>query len=172
MRSLLSLFLLLSFSILTAQEQAFPLNSVHGSTKKALKIHVKNEAGEKSFLETHMPQGKIYLASVWATWCGPCRSELNAIQEVHKQWSDKYNFEFIAISIDKPTDHAKVFSMANRMGWDFKVVHDEYGYVARELDISAIPRMYLVDQEGQIVYMAKGYSKSALKLLESKISAL
>tara|TARA_R110000737_G_C14469165_1_gene466427 strand:+ start:375 stop:842 length:468 start_codon:yes stop_codon:yes gene_type:complete len=153
-------------------QSVFPFNSVHGSTREALKIHVKNEAGEKSFLEAHMPQGKIYLVSVWATWCGRCRTELKALQKVHCDWSDEYNFELLAISIDTPTDHSKVFGMANKMDWNFKIMHDEYGYLVRELDISALPRMFLVDQKGNIVYEPKGYSIGALKKIEEKIKAL
>ena len=171
MRILLTTILFLCINILMSQS-VFPFNSLHGSTKEALKIHVKNEAGEKSFLSAHMPKGKIYLVSVWATWCGRCRGELKALQKVHCDWSEEYDFEFLAISIDTPTDHPKIFSMANKMDWNFKIIHDEYGYLVRELDISALPRMFLVDQKGNIVYEPKGYSTSALKELEEKIKAL
>jgi len=167
------LFTVLFFasSFLVGQEM-FPLNSVHSSNKKPLQIHVKDECAEKSFLATHMPKGTIYLVSVWATWCGPCRAELNALKEIHFLWTEKYNFEFIALSIDKPTDHSKVFEMADRMNWGFKILHDEYGYVSRELGVSAIPRMFLVNQKGEIVYEPKGFNKSALNLIEQKIEEL
>jgi len=171
MHTILTIILSLSINILISQN-AFPLNSVHGSTKEALEIHVKNETGHKSFLKTHMPKGKIYLVSVWATWCGPCRSELNALQKIHCKWSEEYDFEFIAISIDKPTDHPKIFKMANSMGWDFNVIHDEYGYLVRELNVSKLPRMFLVDQNGNIVYEPQGYSKSQLQKVEEKIKTL
>ena len=171
MRFLLTAVLFLFANVLSAQ-QVFPLNSVHGSTKEPLKIHVKNELGEKSFLDTHMPKGKIYLVSVWASWCGSCRSELRAIQKVHCKWSELYNFEFIAISIDTPTDHHKIFKLANKVDWNFKIIHDEYGYLVKELDISDIPRMFLVDQKGDIVYEPKGYSGKALERLEERIRNL
>lgn len=171
MRTLLTTILLIGSSVLLSQT-TFPLTSVHGSTKEPLDIHVKNEHGDKSYLAAHMPKGRIYLVSVWATWCGSCRGELKAIQKVHCEWSEKYDFEFLAISIDTPTDHGKIFPMANRMGWDFTIFHDEYGYLVNELDIFKLPRMFLVDQSGNIVYEPKGYSASALKKLEEKIKAL
>jgi len=171
MRIILTTILFLCLNVLMGQN-AFPFNSVHGSTKEALKIHVKNQTGDKSYLASHMPKGKIYLVSVWATWCGPCRGELNALQKVHCDWSEKYNFEFIAVSIDTPTDHPKIFNMANKVDWNFKILHDEYGYLVRELGISAIPRMFLVDQKGNIVYEPKGYGSNALKKLEEKIKTL
>jgi len=171
MRTLITTILVLCTNLLISQT-AFPLNSTHGSTKAPLKIHVKNEVGEKSYLAAHMPKGKIYLVSVWATWCGPCRSELMALQKVHCDWSEKYDFEFIAISIDTPTDHPKIFRMANKTDWNFKILHDEYGYLVRELDISRLPRMFLVDQKGNIVYEPKGYSTSALKKIEEKIKSM
>ena len=170
-RTLLALILLVGVNSLWAQT-AFPFNSVHGSTKEPLQIHVKNELGEKSFLSAHMPKGKIYLVSVWATWCGPCRSELRAVQKVHCDWSEKYDFEFLAISVDTPTDHPKIFKMVNKVDWNFKVIHDEYGYLVKELGVSAIPRMFLVDQKGNIVYEPKGYSSRELKKIEERIGAL
>ena len=171
MRILITSILFLCINVLMAQS-AFPFNSVHGSTKEPLKIHVKNEIGEKSYLEAHMPKGKIYLVSVWATWCSRCRGELKALQEVYCNWSEEYDFELLAISIDTPTDHPKVFDMAYKKRWDFKVLHDEYGYLVKELEVSALPRMFLVDQKGNIVYEPKGYSKSALRQLEERIKAL
>lgn len=119
-----------------------------------------------------MPKDKIYLVSVWATWCAPCRSELHALQRVHCDWSEKYNFEFLAISIDAPTHRYKIFNMANKTDWNFKILHDEYGYLVRELDISAIPRLFLVDQKGSVVYEPEGYNSTALKTLELKIKSL
>lgn len=169
MRTLLIIFC--SINTLMSQN-IFPLNSVNSSTKEAVKIHVKNETGNKSFLEDHMPQGRIYLVSIWATWCGSCRAELNAMQKVHCDWSDQNDFEFLAVSIDTPNDHPKVFKLANKMGWDFKIMHEEYGYLVRELDIFKLPRMFLVDQKGNIIYEPKGYGSNELKKIEEKISAL
>lgn len=171
MRLFFITILFLSINTLLSQN-VFPFNSVHGSTKEALEIHVKSETGHKSYLKTHMPKGKVYLVSVWATWCGPCRSELMALQKVHCEWSEEYDFEFIAISIDKPTDHPKIFKMTKAMGWDFKVIHDEYGYLIRELDVSKLPRMFLVDKTGNIVYEPKGYSQRHLEEIEEKIKAM
>lgn len=170
-RTLLTIVLLLCLFPLISQD-SFPFTSVHGSTKESLKIHVKNETGEKSFLSTHMPKGKIHLVSVWATWCGPCRSELNAIQKVHCDWTEKYDFEFIAISIDAPKDYSKIYNMANKVDWNFKILHDEYGYLVRELEISKLPRLFLVDQKGNIIYEPKGYSTRELEKIEEKILAL
>lgn len=171
MRTSIIVFLLLCANILLSQT-VFPLSSVHGSTKEPLKIHVKDEAGHKSFLEAHMPKGKIYLVSVWATWCGSCRSELKAIQKVHCDWAQENDFEFIAISIDTPNDHSKIFAMANKTDWNFKIIHDEYGYLVRELEVSKLPRMFLVDQNGNIVYEPKGYGSRELKRIGEEIRAL
>ena len=171
MRILIVIVFYLCTNALMSQN-VFPLTSVKLSTQEALQIHVKNELGEKSFLSTHMPKGKIYLVSVWATWCSSCRAELKAIQKVHCDWSEESDFEFIAVSIDIPTDHHKVFSLANKMDWNFKIIHEEYGYLTKELKIFNLPGMFLVDQKGNIVYEPQGYSASELKKLEAKIKAL
>jgi len=171
MRVISTIILLLCFNTIISQ-RAFPHNSIHGSTKDSLRIHVKNEAGEKSFLSEHMPKGTIYLVSVWATWCGSCRGELKTMQKVHCDWLEEYDFEFLAVSIDTPTDHPKIFNMANKMNWDFKILHDEYGYLVKELGVSLLPRVFLVDQKGNIVYEPKGYSPKALNKLKERIKTL
>lgn len=172
MQGLFSLLVCLLISATLTGQQAFPFNSIHGSTQEAVKIHIKNEIGDKSFLETHMPKGKTYLVSIWATWCGSCRGELRAMEKIHCDWADQYDLEFLAISIDTPTDHTKVFSMADKMNWNFKIIHEEYGYLLKELDIFRLPRMFLVDRDGNIVYEPNGYSTSALKKLKEKIASI
>lgn len=171
MRILLVPLLCLHMSLLMSQAP-FPFSSIHGSTKEALSIHVKNERGEKSFLKAHMPKGKVYLVSVWATWCRPCISELHALQKVHCEWSQEYDFEFVAVSIDAPNDHSKIYRMANKTDWNFKILHDEYGYLVRELEVSKLPRLFLVDQKGNIVYEPRGYNMKALQKIEEKIKNL
>ena len=171
MQIFITIILFLCTNIIYSQN-AFPLTAIRISNKEEVKIHVKDDAGNKSFLEAHMPKGKIYLVSVWATWCGSCRRELRAIQKVHCDWSEENDFEFIAISIDTPQDHHKVFKMANKMDWNFKIIHEEYGYLTKELKIFNLPGMFLVDQKGNIVYESKGYSASELKKLGEKIRAL
>ena len=166
------IIILCLYAVSVKSQLHFPLTSVHGSTKEPLEIHVKDELGDRSFLKAHMPKGKIYLVSIWATWCGSCRSELRAIQKVHCDWSEDSNFEFIAISIDTPNDHPKIFKMANKTDWNFKIIHDEYGYLVKELDVSKLPRMFLVDQNGNIVYEPKGYGARELKKIGALISAL
>ena len=94
------------------------------------------------------------------------------MQKVHCEWLEEYDFEFLAISIDTPTDHPKIFHMANKMNWDFKILHDEYGYLVKELGVSALPRVFLVDQKGNIVDEPKGYNKRALDNLKEKIKTL
>lgn len=168
----ISLVILLFCTCHITAQSAFPFSSVHGSTKEPLDIHVRDENGQKSYLETHMPQGKLYLVSVWATWCRSCRSELRAVQKVYCDWADDYDVEFLAISVDTPTDHPKIFALAKKMKWDFKILHDEYGYLVGELGVSLLPRMFLVDRKGHIVYEPKDYSTTALKKLEKKMSSL
>ena len=44
--------------------------------------------------------GKITVISFWATWCSPCKKELDAINEIYEDWQKNYNMELIAISTD------------------------------------------------------------------------
>ena len=52
--------------------------------------------------------GNPTIISFWATWCKPCKKELNNIAEIYEEWQDNYDVQVIAVSIDDARTSSKV----------------------------------------------------------------
>ncbi len=73
--------------------------------------------GNKVEISDYKGDGKIQVFSFWATWCIPCKEELNNIAEIYEDWQKDYNVELIAVSIDDAKTKANVKSYAEGQGW-------------------------------------------------------
>ena len=100
-------------------------------------------------------KGKVILVNFFATWCPPCQKEL---AEVQKMLWPKYkdNKDFVLLVIGR--EHTELYPDKNRA---------IYGAFAKNL----IPRSYLVDKTGKVVYATKGYSDEEFAELMKRIEA-
>ena len=113
--------------------------------------------------------GKITVVSFWATWCSPCKKELDAINEVYKDWQKEYDMELVAITIDDARAVTKVRPMVESKGWKFKVLSDVNSDLKRALNFPSVPQTFLLNKEGKIVYTHSGYIPGDEEELEKHI---
>jgi len=71
-------------------------------------ISLKNLEGEKVNIQQFAENGKNTVLTFWATWCAPCKKELNNIAEIYEDWKNDYNAEVVAISVDNQRSSSKV----------------------------------------------------------------
>ena len=102
--------------------------------------------------------GKPMVISFWATWCAPCKKELNAIHEVYEDWQDETGVKVIAVSIDDARSATRVKPYVDAKGWEFEVLMDTNGDFKRSLNVNNVPQTFLVDGNGDIVWTHSGYS--------------
>jgi|TARA_B110000977_G_scaffold32363_1_gene42975 peroxiredoxin len=102
--------------------------------------------------------GKPMVISFWATWCAPCKKELNAIHEVYEDWQDETGVKVIAVSIDDARSATRVKPYVDAQGWEFEVLMDTNGDFKRSLNVNNVPQTFLVDGNGDIVWTHSGYS--------------
>ena len=100
---------------------------------------------------------KPIVISFWATWCKPCKKELNTIAEVYEDWQNETGVKLVAISIDNSRSMAKVAPYVNASDWDYEVYIDPNGDLKRALGISTVPHTFLLNSEKEIVWQHKGY---------------
>ena len=99
-------------------------------------------------------KGKVVLVDFWATWCGPCISELPNVQEVYKKYHDK-GFDVFAISFDNTKEELENFLKTNDMPWT-QVFFDEEGKrgwenpLGQKYGIFSIPATFLVGRDGNV----------------------
>ena len=95
-------------------------------------------------------EGKVVLLDFWATWCGPCIAEMPNVISVYEKYHEK-GFEIIGISLDRSIDPLKEYIKENEISWPNIYDADQANSIADQFSITAIPTMFIIDQEGKIV---------------------
>ncbi len=135
-------------------------------------IEVKKLSGETVDLQSYAKNGKITVLSFWATWCSPCKRELDAIADVYTEWQEEYNMELIAITIDDARQVAKVRPMVESKGWEYEILSDTKQACQQALNFQPIPQTFVVDLDGNIVYNHNGYKPGDEYELEDFLAEL
>jgi cytochrome c biogenesis protein CcmG, thiol:disulfide interchange protein DsbE len=133
---------------------------------------LKDMNGKSKNMSDYSKSGKITIVSFWATWCSPCKKELNNINDVYDDWKNKYNLELVAVCTDNARNTQKVKPYVDGQGWEFDVVMDVNQEFQRALNIVQIPHTFLLDQNGKVVYQHSGYVEGDEFALEEKIKSL
>jgi len=92
-------------------------------------------------------KGKPVLVNFWATWCGPCVSEMPYIQEIYGEWSGK-GLVVLAINIGDSSSEAEQFLQNHNLS--LPVLLDTNKAVARRYNIRGIPTTFFIDKDGII----------------------
>jgi cytochrome c biogenesis protein CcmG, thiol:disulfide interchange protein DsbE len=149
---------------------AFLLFSVSAFSQKALpNVDIKTLEGKTINSQTLSQKGKVTVVSFWATWCGPCKKEMDVISPKYSDWQQKYNMELIAISIDNAQGLPKVKPMVAQKGWKYKVLSDVNSQLLQNVGGQSVPYTVLLDKNGNIVYTHNGFISGDEIELEKKI---
>ncbi len=135
-------------------------------------ISLKNMDGKQVNVSDYGENKKITILSFWATWCAPCKKELNNIAELYEDWQNDYDVEVIAVSTDDARTVAKVKPYVNGQGWDYEVLLDSNEDLKRALNFQTVPFTLVVDHEGDIMYEHSGYVEGDEYELEEVIEEL
>ncbi|UVT15162.1 MAG: TlpA family protein disulfide reductase [Nitrospira sp.] len=91
-------------------------------------------------------RGKVVLLNFWATWCGPCRVEMPAMEQLYRTFP-RGEFEILAVSTD-PQGAAVTRPFQKRMGFTFPILHDSEYRVGLTYGARTIPITFMVDRHG------------------------
>ena len=97
------------------------------------------------------------IINFWATWCKPCKKELNNIAEVYEDWQEETGVKLIAISIDDTRSMSKVAPYVNSSGWEYEIYLDPNGDLKRAMGVSTVPHTFVLNNKNEIVWQHRGY---------------
>lgn len=110
---------------------------------------LENLDGEPMALEDL--RGKVVLLNFWATWCGPCRVEMPALESRHQQYPEQ--LAVVGIDFDEPKENVAAFM--EEFGLTFPILLDPGAVVQDAYRIRGYPTSVFLDQDGtvQIVHI-------------------
>ena len=112
------------------------------------------------------------IISFWATWCKPCKQELENIHEVYEDWQNETNVKLIAISIDDARNTSKIKPLVNSKGWEYEIYQDSNREFATKMGVGPIPHTFLLNGDKKIIYDHVTYSDGDEETLYEKILEL
>lgn len=148
------------------------LSSAHAQSLPS--VQLKNLAGEVVSTGELAVEGQPTLICFWATWCSPCKRELNNYAELYEDWQDETGVNIVAVSIDDQRSIRRVAPYVNSVMWDYDVLLDPNKDFARAMQVVNVPHTFLVNGEGKIVWQHNNYAdgdeeevyEELLKLIE------
>jgi len=112
--------------------------------KKAADFEVELLTGEKVKLSDYF--GKPIFLNFWATWCGPCVSEMPDIEKIKKEYGDN----LVVLLVNGGEEKEDVEFFVNRMKYTSLVGLDKTGEILTKYDSMYIPLSVFIDKDGII----------------------
>ncbi len=131
-------------------------------------VNVKTLDGVNIDAATIDHDGPI-VVSFWATWCSPCKKELEALHEYYIDLMDETNVLVIAISIDDPRTASTVNVEVNSRGWEYDVYLDTNSDLRRAMGVNNVPHTMVFNAQGELVYTSNKYAPGDEHHLMEKI---
>ena len=161
------------FGVLLSSSVAFGQEGEHkGLEHKVPEVQLKNTEGETINTGELENDGNPIIISFWATWCTPCKKELNTINEMYIDWQDETGVRLIAVSVDDERTKNRVVPYVDSKAWEYQILLDPNGEFKRAMGVNNVPHTFLIDGEGNIVYSHNNYAPGDEYELYDKILEL
>lgn len=95
----------------------------------------------------------VYVINFWATWCGPCRTEIPALAAYTLANPE---VELIGVSVDAELSTKALGIASERLGIRYPVVHDLRSQAASAWGVHSYPTTFVLDADKHIVGVHQG----------------
>ena len=112
-------------------------------------------------------RGKVVLLNFWATWCGPCREEIPALEKIQRTYAGKV--QVVGLSVDE-LPPAAVAKKATALGINYPVALASQAVQERFGGMPSIPVTWVIDQRGQV--QQKNHGANPYVVFDNEVRAL
>ena len=128
---------------------------------------LKSASGEN--LKLSELRGQVVLINFWASWCGPCRQEMPLLDELHKKY-EGLGFTVLGVNVDGDPRQATAF--LDKVPVKFPVLFDSRNTVSKSYEVVAMPTTLIVDRNGDVRYLHKGYASGIEQEYQQQVRLL
>ena len=147
--------LIVTTGLLYSQDFQIKLNQAGFDTPTgelpSIDFELSNLDGFKEKLSDY--EGQVVFLNFWATWCGPCRSEMPSMEVMYNELKDD---GFVILAVDLGESRSTVQEFVDEYELTFPVVLDETNAVGGMYDARSIPTTYIVGRDGNIIGRSVG----------------
>jgi len=130
---------------------AWPAAATDGSPP-APAFKLANRAGGDMSLSDL--KGQVVMINFWASWCGPCRQEFPALDQIYSKYKPM-GFQMVAINVE--TEKADAERFLGKTPVSFPILFDPDNQVSGSYGVSAMPTTFLVDRQGRLRWQHRAY---------------
>ena len=99
-------------------------------------------------------RGRVVMVNFWATWCGPCRQEMPQLNRLYEKYKSS---GFVLLGVNVDDDASKAADVAAKLGVTFPVLLDTDKAVSKLYDLSTMPSTVIIDRDGKVRFVHRGY---------------
>lgn len=140
--------------------------------QKLPSVNLKDLDGNRVNIAELAGDGTPTIVCFWATWCSPCKRELNNYMDYYADWQDETGAKLIAVSIDDTRSQSRVAPYVMSSGWEYTVLLDPNKDLSRAMNVINVPHTFLINGEGEIVWSHNNYAEGDEEELEEELHKL
>ncbi len=114
-------------------------------------------------------RGRVVMVNFWATWCGPCKQEMPHLSRLYEKYRAS-GFTLLGVNVDE--DAKQAAATAGRLGVKFPVLFDGAKSVSKLYDLQSMPSTVLIDRDGRVRFLHRGYHDGLEEAYEKQIREL
>src|SRR5579864_3537165 len=129
-----------------------PAHGTSSASGPAPQFTLDARSGSKISLAQY--KGQVVMLNFWASWCGPCRQEMPLLENIYKKYN-KMGFTLIGVNVEHDSKAAEGFLQQTPVS--FPVIYDKDSTVSKAYDVSGMPSTVIIDRNGNIRVLHRGY---------------
>ena len=115
-------------------------------------------------------KGKVIFVDFWASWCTPCLKSLPEFEQLQTTFSGRGDVVVLAINLDENPNDATKF--VKDLDVSYKILADKDGSIPESFGVSTMPSSFIIDKQGVIRYVHKGYKTGDVSKIKTEIEQL
>ena len=114
-------------------------------------------------------RGQVVMLNFWASWCGPCRQEMPILDDLYKRYG-KAGFVLLGVNVEQDSSLGEKYLKDTPV--KFPILWDPTSKVSQLYTVDAMPSTVMIDRDGKMRYLHRGYKPGYEKDYKKQIKEL